>query len=179
MTRDEWLHHRERVHSRDKAVMILDSPLVPGTATTGMDGNNEAARIAVLNQAGQYRAADVIAGRCRDEGPYSKVAQALPHDRPLTDLLRACHTAVSTSLPPAMSRMLTSGLRFRESCRRLPHIPRIFISRRSICWVAVNGLLSASPDTPSGTRPGGQPHRPPILAASLRFLRERGGATLP
>ena len=31
MTRDEWLHHRERDHSRDKAVMILDNPLLPDT----------------------------------------------------------------------------------------------------------------------------------------------------
>ena len=158
--------------------MILDSLLVPSTATTGMDGNNEAGRTAVLNQPSQYRAAAAAADRCQDEGPYSEVAQAPPREKPVTDLLRARHMAVSTSLPPAMSRMLTSSLRLQDSCRRLPHIPGIFISRRSICWVAVNGLLSASPDTPSGTRPGGQPHRPPIHAAFFRFLRKQGGATL-
>lgn len=74
MTRDEWLLHRERVHARDNAAMVLDSLLVPGTATTGMDGNNEAVRMAVLNQAGEDRAAAVIAGKCQDEGPYNKVA---------------------------------------------------------------------------------------------------------
>ena len=70
MTRDEWLHHRERVHSRDKAVMILDDPLVPDTEPTGMDGNNEAGRMAVLNRADEDRAAALVVGRCQDEGPY-------------------------------------------------------------------------------------------------------------
>ena len=75
MTRDEWLHHlASSVHARDKAVMVLDESVSPGHGDHRHGRHyNEAVRTAVLNQAGQYRAAAAAAARCRDEGPCNKV----------------------------------------------------------------------------------------------------------